>query len=107
VGTGTCGPEYSDPTYSTLSVPKYLSLYVSRETTLIKYILKNINILWYIISIIGKIFESSFLINLLEDTNVTYILYKSSQTYGHRNRKQHLIGDGGSMYEWTDGAAST
>jgi hypothetical protein len=26
------------------SVPKYLSLYASRETTLIKYILKNINI---------------------------------------------------------------
>jgi hypothetical protein len=34
-----------------------------------------------IISIIRKIFESSFLINLFEDTKVVHIFYKSSQTY--------------------------
>ena len=33
-------------------------------------------------NIIGKIFESSFLINLLRDINVAHIFYKSSQTYG-------------------------
>ena len=38
------------------------------------------------ISIIGKIFESSFLTNLFEDPNVARILYKSSQTCGtHTN----------------------
>ena len=36
--------------------------------------------LWYIIDIIGKIFESSFLINLYGDTNIARIFYKSSQT---------------------------
>jgi hypothetical protein len=42
---------------------------------LIKIYIKNINIydLWYIISIIGKIFESVFLINLFRDINVTRI----------------------------------
>jgi hypothetical protein len=30
---------------------------------------------------IGKIFESNFLINLFGDTNVTRIFYKSNQTY--------------------------
>jgi len=33
------------------------------------------------ISIIGKIFESSFLINLFEDINIARIFYKSSQTW--------------------------
>ena len=38
------------------------------------------------ISIIGKIFESSFFTNLFEDQNVARILYKSSQIYGtHTN----------------------
>ena len=38
------------------------------------------------ISIIGKIFESSFLTNLFEDLNVAHILYKSSQICGmHTN----------------------
>jgi hypothetical protein len=32
------------------------------------------------LSIIGKIFESSFLINLFRDINIAYIFYKSSQT---------------------------
>jgi hypothetical protein len=35
---------------------------------------------------IGKIFESSFLINLFGDTNIARIFYKSSQTCGtHTN----------------------
>jgi hypothetical protein len=34
------------------------------------------------ISIIRKIFESSFLINLFEDTNIARIFYKLSQTCG-------------------------
>ena len=42
--------------------------------------------LWYIIDIIGKIFESSFLINLFGDTNVVRIFYKSSQTCGTETR---------------------
>ena len=33
-------------------------------------------------NIIGKIFESSFLINLFGNTNVVRIFYKSSQTCG-------------------------
>jgi hypothetical protein len=32
------------------------------------------------ISIIGKIFKSSFLINLFRNINIAHILYKSSQT---------------------------
>jgi hypothetical protein len=47
--------------------------------------------LWYIISIIGKVFESSFLINLFGDTNITRIFYKVSQTYGtHTNDDTYL-----------------
>jgi hypothetical protein len=38
------GLEYIFSIVNTPSVPKYLSLYAFRETTLIKYILKNINI---------------------------------------------------------------
>ena len=35
-----------------------------------------------LISIIRKIFESIFLINLYRDTNIIYILYKLNQTCG-------------------------
>ena len=45
-----------------------------------KIYIKKYYYLWYIISIIGKIFESSFLTNLFEDTNVAHILYKLSQS---------------------------
>jgi hypothetical protein len=39
---------------------------------------------------IGKIFESSFLINLFGDTNVAHIFYKSSQTCGmHTNDNKY------------------
>jgi hypothetical protein len=47
-----------------------------RETT--KYILKNM----VYNCIIGKIFESSFLINLFRNTNIARVFYKSSQTCG-------------------------
>jgi hypothetical protein len=43
----------------------------------------------------GKIFESSFLINLFGDTNVARIFYKSSQTYS-----THINGD---RYKGTKG----
>ena len=49
-----------------------------RETTLIKYILRSINTYDYIISITGKIFKSSFLLNLFGDTNIAGIFYKKS-----------------------------
>ena len=43
------------------------------------------------ISIIEKIFESSFLINLFGDTNIAYIFYKLSQTSGtHTNGDSYL-----------------
>ena len=49
----------------------------------------------YIISIIEKIFESSFLINLFEDINVPRISYKLSQSYRHTNRSdKHLETEG-------------
>jgi hypothetical protein len=49
------------------------------------------------IGIIGKIFESSFLINLFGDTNIVRIFYKSNQTYGIKNRKRQLNWDRGVM----------
>ena len=39
-----------------------------------------------VISIFGKIFESSFLTNLFEDINITRIFYKSSQSYGTKTK---------------------
>ena len=43
------------------------------------------------ISIIGKIFKYSFLINLFGDINVTCIFYKLSQTCGiHTNSDSYL-----------------
>ena len=44
------------------------------------------------ISIIGYIFESSFLINLFRDRNVAHIFYKSSQSYRHANRGDKHFG---------------
>ena len=49
------------------------------------------------ISIIGKIFESSFLTNLFEDLNVARILYKSSQICGMHTKRRQLNRDGGSI----------
>ena len=43
-----------------------------------KIYIKKYYYLCYIINIIGKIFESSFLTNLFEDTNIAHILYKLS-----------------------------
>ena len=60
-----------------------------------KIYIKKYYYLWYIISIIGKIFESSFLINLFGDTNVARIFYKSSQTCGtHTNGDSYLGTEG-------------
>jgi hypothetical protein len=47
------------------------------------------------ISIIGRIFESSFLINLFGDKNIAHIFYKLSQTYGtHINVDKYLGTEG-------------
>jgi hypothetical protein len=54
-------------------------------------VLRNINI-YEIISIIGKIFESSFLINLFGDRNVARIFYKLSQSYRHANHDDKHLG---------------
>jgi hypothetical protein len=46
-------------------------------------------------SIIGKIFESSFLINLFGDTIIAHIFYKSSQTCSmHTNSDRYKGTDG-------------
>ena len=56
-----------------------------------KIYIKKYYYLWHIISIIGKIFESNFLINLFKDTNVVRIFYKSSHTCGtHANDDRYL-----------------
>jgi hypothetical protein len=45
----------------------------------------------HIISIVRKIFEYSFLINLFGDINITHIFYKSSHTCGmHTNDRSYL-----------------
>jgi hypothetical protein len=46
-------------------------------------------------SIIGKIFDSSFLINLFRDTNIVRIFYESIQTCSmHTNGDSYLRTDG-------------
>ena len=47
------------------------------------------------ISIIGKIFESSFLINLFEATNIARIFYNLSQTCGTHTKSNTYLGTEG------------